>query len=288
LRPGGGTVILTVVQFKEKLAAAVQRNDSLLCVGLDPDPAQMAIEDVAAFNTAIIGATKNLVCAYKPNVAFYEALGRKGWDALERTLEAVPDHIPVIIDAKRGDVGNTAAAYAKAVFDVLGADAMTINPYGGRDSVEPFLARQDKGVFVWCRSSNPGAGDLQDLEVGREGQGRPLWQVVALRARDWNAAGNVGIVVGATYPAQLAQARALCPDMPILIPGVGAQGGAVEDAVKAGVDASGAGIIVSASRGITYASKGPDFAEAARRAALRLRDEINKHRRTAVGAAGPS
>jgi orotidine-5'-phosphate decarboxylase len=201
-------------------------------------------------------------------------------------MAAVPSHIPVIIDAKRGDIGNTAAAYARAVFDVLGADAMTVNCYGGADSVEPFLERADKGVLVWCRSSNPGAGDLQDLEVTFGGRAMPLWQSVALQARDWNSRGNVGIVIGATYPAQLAQARSLCPEMPILVPGIGAQQGALAESVRAGLDARGAGIIVSASRGVTYASKGPDFAEAARAAALKLRDEINAHRRAAPVARG--
>jgi orotidine-5'-phosphate decarboxylase len=272
--------------FVQKLEAAVERNDSLLCVGLDPDPALMAIDDVAAFNRAVIEATSDLVCCYKPNLAFYEALGDSGWDALRATMAAVPSHIPVIADAKRGDIGNTAAAYARAIFDLIGADAMTVNCYGGRDSIEPFLEREDKGVIVWCRSSNAGAGDLQDLPVQFRGETRPLWQVVALNARDWNTKGNVGIVVGATYPAQLAEARALCPDMPVLVPGVGAQEGALEASVRAGLDARGRGIIVSASRGVTYASKGADFAEAAREAASKLRDEINRHRHATATAGG--
>lgn len=276
------------MKFAEKLSAAVRRHDSLLCVGLDPDQALMPIDDVAGFNRAIIEATSDLVCAYKPNIAFYEALGRDGWPALQRTLEAIPSHIPVIIDAKRGDIGNTAAAYAKAIFDLLRADATTVNCYGGRDSIEPFLEREDKGVLVWCRSSNPGAGDLQDLPVDFQSQLRPLWQVVALQARDWNSRGNVGLVLGATYPAQLADARGLCPDMPILVPGVGAQEGALAESVQAGVDARGAGIIVSASRAVLYASKGPDFADAARAAAITLRDEINRHRRAAHGSVGPA
>ena len=274
------------MKFTEKLAAAVKRNESLLCVGLDPDPALMAIPDVAAFNRAIIEATADLVCCYKPNIAFYEALAKPGWEALADTLDAIPSHIPVIIDAKRGDIGNTSAAYAKAIFDVLGADAMTVNAYGGGDSLEPFLERRDKGVIVWCRSSNPGAGDLQDLPVELHGEMRPLWQVVASLARGWNTRGNVGLVMGATYPAQLAEARALCPDMPILVPGIGAQEGALRDSVRAGVDTHGAGIIVSASRGVTYASKGSDFAKAARVAALQLRDEINRHRHATAPAGG--
>jgi orotidine-5'-phosphate decarboxylase len=277
----GGEYRSKKVDFSQKLQAAVSGNNSLLCVGLDPDPALMAIPDVAIFNKAIIDATSDLVCCYKPNIAFYEAIGRAGWDALEKTTAAIPRHIPFIIDAKRGDIGNTAAAYAKAIFDGLGADAMTVNCYGGGDSIEPFLERAERGVLVWCRSSNPGAGDLQDLDVDFRGAKMPLWQVVALEAREWNTRGNVGLVIGATYPAQLADGRALCPDMPILVPGVGAQEGALEASVRAGLNAEGAGIIVSASRGVTYASKGKDFAEAARAAALKLRDEINAVRKAA-------
>jgi orotidine-5'-phosphate decarboxylase len=268
--------------FLAKLSAVTARNDSLLCVGLDPDPALMPIANVADFNRAIIEATSDLVCCYKPNLAFYEALGEAGWDALRLTLAAIPSHIPVLIDAKRGDIGNTAAAYARAVFEVLGADAMTVNAYGGRDAVEPFLEHEERGVFIWCRSSNPSAGDFQDLETVVDGQKRPLWQIVALRAREWNTAGNVGIVVGATYPDQLSEARALCPDMPILVPGVGAQEGSLADAVRAGMDVQRAGLIVAASRGVLYASRDADFALAARAAAQRLRDEINRHRRGIV------
>jgi len=272
--------MVTAMRFVEKLAAAATRNDSLLCVGLDPDPSQMAVPDVAAFNRAIIEATADLVCAFKPNLAFFEALGDAGPDALRQTLAAIPAHVPVIADAKRGDVGHASAAYARGVFEHLGVDAMTVNAYGGRDAIEPFLQYEDRGVIVWCRSSNASASDFQDLPVAYDGQSLPLWQVVALRARDWNAAGNVGLVMGATYPEQLAQARALCPDMPILVPGVGAQEGSLREAVRAGVDARGGGVIISASRSVLYASRGPDFARAARAAATALRDEINRHRAT--------
>jgi orotidine-5'-phosphate decarboxylase len=268
--------------FLTRLNAAAARNDSLLCVGLDPDPALMPIADVADFNQAIIEATSDLVSCYKPNLGFYEALGDAGWQALRRTLAAIPSHIPVIVDAKRGDIGNTSAAYARAVFEVLGADAMTVNAYGGHDAIEPFLEYEDRCVFVWCRSSNPSAGDFQDLITDAGGEKRPLWQVVALRAREWNSAGNVGIVVGATYPAQLSEARALCPDMPILVPGVGAQDGSLSEAIQAGIDGDKAGLIISASRGVLYASREADFALAARAAAQRLRDEINRHRRGIV------
>lgn len=268
--------------FVEKLKAAAKRNDSLLCVGLDPDPALMPVKDVAEFNRAVIEATSDQVCCYKPNLAFYEALGAEGWEVLRQTLDAVPSHIPVIADAKRGDIGNTSAAYAQAIFDVLGCDAMTVNAYGGHDAVAPFLEYEDRGVLVWCRSSNPSASDLQDLEVDFEGEKRPLWQVVAIQARRWNEAGNVGIVVGATYPRQLAEARALCPGMPILLPGVGAQDGDLAEAVRAGIDAAGGGAIISASRGVLYASRDSDYALAARSAAIRLREEINRHRKGLV------
>ena len=266
-------------RFVDKLAAAVKGNDSLVCVGLDPDPSQMAVPDVVAFNRAIIEATADLVCAFKPNLAFYEALGDGGWSVLRATLDAIPDDIPVIADAKRGDIGNTSAAYAHAVFDLLGADAMTVNAWGGIEAVEPFLEYEDRGVLVWCRSSNPSAGDFQDLQVDYDGERRPLWQAVALKAAEWNEHGNVGIVMGATYPEQLADARRLCPDMPILVPGVGAQAGALRESVKAGITRSGDGIIVNASRAVLYASHdAADFAVAARAAAQRLRDEINRHR----------
>jgi orotidine-5'-phosphate decarboxylase len=265
--------------FRTKLEAAWERSDSLLCIGLDPDPALMAIDDVAAFNIAIIEATSDLVCAYKPNVAFYEALGpERGYAALRQTLAAVPAHVVTLADAKRGDVTNTASAYAKAIFDVLGFDAATVNPYVGFDSTEPWIARPEKGAFVLCRTSNPGAADLQDLPVQTEGGARPLYEAVAERARSWDTHGNVGLVVGATYPDEMARIRALCPDMPFLVPGVGAQAGALEESVRAGIDARGCGMLISASRGVTYASKGSDFAQAARRAAQRLRDAINRER----------
>jgi orotidine-5'-phosphate decarboxylase len=264
--------------FVQKLADAVARNDSLLCVGLDPDPALMPIDDVVEFNQQIIRATDDLVCAYKPNLAFYEAMGEDGWHVLKDTLNAIPPDIPIIADAKRGDIGNSSAAYAHAIFDVLDCDAMTVNPYGGKDAVEPFLEYPNKGVLVWCRSSNPSAIEFQDLvTAGPQGR-RPLWQVVALKASSWNKAGNVGLVVGATYPRQLAEARALCPGMPILVPGVGAQEGSLRDAVGAGLNQDKDGIIVSASRSVIYAARDSDYAMAARVAAAQLRDQINRVR----------
>lgn len=266
--------------FKAKLDAAWDRSGSLLCVGLDPDPARMPLDDVAAFNIAIIEATSDLVCAYKPNLAFYEALGpERGYSALRRTLAAVPPHIVTLADAKRGDVGHTARAYATAIFDDLGFDAATVNPYLGGDSMEPWTERVQKGTFVVCRTSNPGAGDLQDLPVRQpDGTTRPLYEVVAARAASWDRHGNVGLVAGATYPDEMRRLRALCPGMPFLVPGIGAQAGDLAAAVGAGIDANGRGLLISASRGVIYASARRDFAAAARVEAMRLRDAINRER----------
>jgi orotidine-5'-phosphate decarboxylase len=266
--------------FREKLNAAWEQSNSLLCVGLDPDPALMpdgyGADDVAAFNRAIIEATSDLVCAYKPNAAFYEALGpERGYAALRATLAIIPQHIIKLVDAKRGDVEHTARAYVRAFFDDLGFDACTVSPYLGRDSVEPWIERAEYGAFVLARTSNPGAPDLQDVVAQTEGGDLPLYEILASRARSWDRHGNVGLVAGATYPAEMRRLRELCPDMPFLVPGVGAQAGSLEDAVRAGLDAQCRGLLINASRGVTYASKGADFAQAARREALRLRDEIN-------------
>ncbi len=265
--------------FLAKLDTAIAENRSLVCVGLDPDPALMPIADPIEFCKNIIEATADLVCAYKPNMAFFEAMGAKGWDVLNETLKAIPPEIPIIGDAKRGDIGNTSAGYAHAIFDLLGCDATTVNPYGGTDAVEPFLEYKDKGIIVWCRSSNPSAREFQDLTVSENGTERPFWQAVALKAREWNRKnGNVGLVMGATYPAQLKEARDLCPDMPILVPGIGSQEGALEESVKAGLDSQRSGMIVNASRSIIYASRDGDYALAARSAAAQLRERINRYR----------
>ena len=275
------------MSFSAKLADAVARTNSLVCVGLDPDPALVPIEDVAEFNVKIIEHTQDLVCCYKPNLAFYEALGEAGWDALRKTLAAIPPETPVIADAKRGDIGNTSAAYARAIFEELGCDAMTVNAYGGKDAIEPFLEYADKGILVWCRSSNPSAIEFQDLEVTDHlGRTMPLWQQVLHKSREWNKNGNVGIVVGATYPAQLEEARRLAPDMPILVPGIGAQEGALRDAVLAGLNEERTGAIISASRSIIYAARDADYAMAARAAAAQLRDHINRYREERATLAG--
>lgn len=274
--------------FFAKLESASRQNGSLLCVGLDPDPERMPLSDVAAFNRAIIEATADLVCAYKPNLGFYEALGEAGMAALRDTLAAVPPHVPTIGDAKRGDVGHTARAYARALFDGWGFDAVTVNPYLGGDALAPFLEREDRGVFVLCRTSNPGAAELQDLMVVAEGSdsgsgARPLFEAVAERARAWNSRGNVGLVVGATYPQELARVREICPDMTFLVPGVGAQGGDLEASLRCGLDSRGAGLIINVSRQVLYASRESDFAQAARRAAQALRNQINRERDRAAG-----
>ncbi len=254
-----------------------------MCVGLDPEierfPKHIAAEPspIFQFNRAIIDATHDLVCAFKPQFAHYAAYEAE--DQLERTIEYVHrtyPQVPVILDAKRGDIGSTAERYAIEAFERYGADAVTANPYLGTDALEPFLRHAERGVIILCRTSNPGGADLQDLEVG----GRRLYQVVAqLAATRWNSRGNCLLVVGATYPQELAAVRALVGDMPLLLPGVGAQGADVAQAVRAGQSADGTGLIVSSSRAILYASQGEDFAGAARSATLALRAEINRNRK---------
>lgn len=270
----------STMDFVEKLLTASRGNKSLLCIGLDPDPGRMPISDVFQFNREIIDATADLVCAYKPNLAFYEALGIEGLRALEKTVAHVPHGIPVIGDAKRGDIASSAEAYARALFETFGFDAATVNPYLGYDSLAPFMGYGDKGVFILCKTSNVGAADFQDSlcseSVTTTGS-RPLFELVALKAKEWNTRGNVGLVVGATYPQVLARIRQICPDMPLLIPGIGAQGGDLEAAVRWGVDENGEKAIISCSRQVIYASQEKDFALAARREAIRLRDQINQH-----------
>ncbi len=266
------------MNFVEKLTRAARKNGSLLCVGLDPDPKLMPDRvGVFEFNRAIIETTHDLVCAYKPNLAFYEALGNEGLDALKRTVNYIPKDIPVIADAKRGDIGNTAKAYARALFEYFGFDATTVNPYLGFDSIEPFIEYHDKGVLILCRTSNAGAVDFQSLRCEIENDHRPLFEVVALKAGQWNKSGNIGLVVGATYPEELRLIRQIQPDMPLLIPGIGAQGGDLALAVRYGVDVRGEKAIINSSRQIIYASREKDFARSARQAALTLRDQINQH-----------
>jgi orotidine-5'-phosphate decarboxylase len=273
-----------MTSFVQQIKDAWSRNHSLVCVGLDPEteklPPHIAQQGspIFQFNKAIIDATADLVCCYKPQFAHYAACGAE--DQLEQSIDYIHrmyPGIPVILDAKRGDVGNTAKQYAIEAFERYSADAVTVNPYLGFDSLEPFLSYENKGVIVLCRTSNPGARELQDLDVS----GRKLYQVVAdLAAHRWNERGNCLLVVGATYPQELAEVRAIVGDMTFLVPGIGAQGGDIEQAVKSGQTASGDGLIISSSRAILYAARDESFATAARAATLTLRDQINAHRLT--------
>jgi orotidine-5'-phosphate decarboxylase len=274
------------VTFLEKLLAASRRNQSLICVGLDPEEALLPehLRDqpnaILTFNRAIIEATADFVCAYKPNLAFYESLGPPGLVILQETLRSIPGHIPTIGDAKRGDLGNTARHYARALFDVYGFDAVTVNPYMGYDSLQPFLDYHDKGILILCRTSNPGARDLQDRLVSQgQEQPTPLYENVARQVLKWNAAGNAGLVVGATYPEELRQIRQIAPELPILIPGLGAQGGDLAAAAREGTDAAGERAILSTSRAALYASNGRDFAEKAAHVTRALREEAEQARR---------
>lgn len=282
--------------FRELLEAQWTRGN-FVCVGLDSDVWKIPTDHipnskylnagqvVLAFNQAIVDATKDAACAYKPNVAFYEAYGDAGWIALRETIthiHQVAPGVPVILDAKRADIGSTNVGYVKMAFETLGADAITVHPYLGAEALQPFLVRREKGIIVLCRTSNPGAGEFQDMSVSTDWapDGRmPLYQYVAFKvAKDWDTFGNCGMVVGATHPEELREVRRIVGDMPILIPGIGAQGGDAEKTVSAGKDSRGWGMIINSSRGIIFASKGEDFAEAARRETIRLNKEINRYR----------
>ena len=268
--------------FIDTIEAAWERNNSLLCVGLDSDlekiPEHLRKKDkpLFEFNKAVIESTADLVCAFKPQIAYYSASGSER--ELEMTIEYIHQNhpeIPVILDAKRGDIGATARMYAKEAFDRYKADAVTVNPYMGSDTLEPFLERKEKGIIILCRTSNPGAKDIQDKKVN----GMMLYQLIASKAVDeWNFNNNVLLVVGATYPKELREIRSIVGDMPFLVPGIGVQGGDVQKAVSNGKDSKGTGMIINSSRGIIYASNGIDFADAARSAAKQLRDEINRYR----------
>ena len=259
---------------------------TFVCVGLDSDYTQIpacvrtpSVEDtIFYFNREIVEATRDLVCAYKPNIAFYEASHVKGIKALYRTIKYINAHapdIPVILDAKRADIGNTNKRYATFAFDILGSDAITVNPYLGQEALHPFLEYKDKGIFVLCRTSNPRAGEFQDLLFN----GIPLYQVVAQHvATEWNTHNNCGLMVGATYPDQIREVRNVVGNMPILIPGIGEQAADLGEAVTAGLDNRGYGIVVNASRSIIFASKGPDFADAARKETKKMSTAINHYR----------
>ena len=277
--------------FRELLEARWAEG-KFLCVGLDSELSKIPWGEqksdtrtmIVGFNRAIVDATKDLVCAYKTNPAFYEAHGDEGWSALRETisyiLDVAPD-VPVILDAKRGDIANTNERYAESAFDHLRADAITVNPYLGGEPLKPFFAHKDKGVIVLCHTSNPGAGEIQNLEISAPstslGASEPLYTFVARSAVEkWNAQGNCCLMVGATYPEELAEVRAIVGDMPILIAGVGAQDGDLEKTIRAGMDNRKKGLIVNASRSIIFASRGKDFAEAARKKAEELHGAIRK------------
>ena len=269
--------------FTEKLRARWDASNSLVCVGLDPDPAKFPdafVDDEDAlfgFCRDIVDATAEFACAFKPQIAYFAAYnsGEAQLQRLIAHINAMHPDVPVILDAKRGDIGSTAEQYAVEAFDRFGADAVTLNPYMGRDSAQPFLQRGDRGCVFLCHTSNPGARDFQELDVG----GEPLYQRIARTIADeWNADGNCSLVVGATFPEELKVIRGIVGDMPLLIPGIGAQGGDVEATVRNGKTADGSGLMINSSRGILYASSGAGYAEAAREAARELLDTINRYR----------
>lgn len=275
------------MRFIDKLNARWRSSQSLLCVGLDPDPVRLPTGlgtqagGIEQFCREIIDATAEFACAFKPQIAYFAAAGAEA--QLEAVIaylrERYPD-IPVVLDAKRGDIGSTATQYAREAFDRYGADAVTVNPYMGTDSVEPYLQWADKGVFVLCRTSNPGGDDFQSLSLADQSAGgTKLYEKVASLANEsWNHRDQVGLVVGATYPAELARVRQLAPTMPLLVPGIGAQGGDIDATVAAGVDDNGFGMLINASRSVIYAGDGPDYADSARTAASATRDAIERVR----------
>lgn len=273
------------MKFRDRLRTAMEAKESLLCVGLDPQPDRTPPEEILAFNTRVVEATSEYVCAYKPQSAFYEVAGDTGWVALRQTIKMIREKAPhaiVLLDAKRGDVANTAQACADALFEWFKADAATVNPYMGRDSVEPFLeySKRGKGAFFLCRTSNKGSSEFQELTVKREnGEESPLYLEVARGVESWGRDfdNSAGLVVGATWPEELARVREACPNIPILLPGVGTQGGALRESVANGVDESGDGLLVSSSRSIIYA-------EDVEGAARDLREAINLARKSHLGS----
>jgi len=270
------------MNFIDMLNARWHSADTLLCVGLDPDPARFPAhlrnrpDAILEFCRAIVDATADLACAFKPQIAYFASM--RAEDQLERLIahiRARHPEVPVILDAKRGDIGSTAEHYAREAFERYAAHAVTLSPYMGFDSIEPYLAYPDRGAFLLCRTSNAGGNDLQMLDVGGE---RLFERVAQLAASTWNRNGQLGLVVGATFPGELARVRSLVGELPLLVPGIGAQGGDVEASVKAGQTARGVGMVVNSSRAILYAGKDEDFADRARAVAKATRDEINRYR----------
>lgn len=260
------------MKFFEKLKKACQKNKSLICLGIDPDPSKIPAflkQNIFKFYQQIIDATSDLVCAYKPNIAFFEVLGLDGLETLQKIIKYVPKNIPVILDAKRGDIGHTATAYASAAFEVLGADAVTVNPYLGFEALKPFFEYREKGIFVLCVTTNQGSAEFQ-----KKGQ-PPIFELVARQARKFNRHKNIGLVVGATYPAEMKKVRQIAPELPFLVPGIGAQKGDLKKTIEVGwSDKIYPPLIINASRSLTYASSGRDFASACRKATQELRKRI--------------
>lgn len=260
---------------RERLAAAAERNNSLLCVGLDTDTGKIPLhlrqgsDPIYRFNCAVVDATLDLVCSYKPNMAFYEAAGMEGLEALKGTISYIGGRVPVILDAKRGDIGNTAARYARAAFEWLGADAVTVNPYMGWDSVAPWLEYEGRGVFLLCLTSNPGSADFQTTGE------KPLYIQVAEKAAEWdNGRESLGLVVGATHPELVGKVRQSAPGIPFLLPGIGSQGGSLESVQIAKCGGGRPGVVVNASRSVIYAGSGEDFTEHVRKSAEQLKHDI--------------
>ena len=273
------------MSFIAKLKAAWAKNDSLLCVGLDPDAAKFPQhlegrpDAVFEFCKSIVDATADLACCFKPQIAYFAAhRAEEQLEALIAHIHAEHPDVPVVLDAKRGDIGSTAEQYAIEAFERYGADALTVNPYMGKDSIEPYLAYPEKGVILLCRTSNPGGSDLQFLEVAGSGGKKLYEQVAELVATQWNTTGQCALVVGATFPSEIARVREIVGDLPLLVPGIGAQGGDVEATVHAGLNQHGHGLMINSSRAILYAGKGEGFAEAARHVARETRDAINRFR----------
>ena len=272
------------MSIQQKLSAVEKLHTSLVCVGLDSDMAKLPEQFRTMndgqfnFNKAIVDATHDLVSAYKPNSAFYEGRGSEGLKQLKMTCDYIRTTYPeivLILDAKRADIGSTNSGYIQYAYEYLQVDAITVHPYLGKEALQPFLDREDKGCIILCRTSNPGAGEFQDLQVG----GEPLYRIVAKRVvSEWNTKNNCMLVVGATYPKELAEIRAIAGDMTFLVPGIGAQGGDIKESVTAGINSLGAGMIINSSRGIIFASAGVDFAEKARFEAEKMRNEINIYR----------
>jgi orotidine-5'-phosphate decarboxylase len=266
------------MSFLQRLRHVQNQQNSLLCIGLDVDSNKIPLclrssrNPALEFNKRIIDATHDLVCAYKPNLAFYEAMGQKGISTLRETLSCIPHSVLTIGDGKRGDIGNTAERYAKSLFTDFGFDAVTVNPLLGFDSVEPFLTNPEKGVFLLALTSNPGSRDFQRLKIGTI----PLYEKIVRAAKKWNMNHNIGLVIGATHPNELLRVRKIVPDMPILIPGVGKQGGEVQSSIRCGCDKHGQLAVINVSRSIIYASSGKDFAGAARAEALKLVEEMRR------------